>query len=72
LAASRKSRTHRQLTAMIVLKLIAMFMKREIHEVIFRDQALPFERNYKYEGSNCDEERSRKKTAAGQHGNSQR
>lgn len=60
------------MTAMIVLKLIAMSMKREIHEVIFRDQALPFERNYKYEGSNCDEERSRKKTAAGQHGNSQR
>jgi hypothetical protein len=38
----------------------------------FVTKALPFERNYKYEGGNCDEERSRKKITAGQHGNSQR
>jgi hypothetical protein len=36
------------------------------------DRALPFERNYKHNSSNCHEERSRKKTAAGQHGNSKR
>jgi hypothetical protein len=62
-----------KVSAKIVLKPMHLSMKRKFtNSVSAYDWDSSFERNYKDESSNCDEERSRKKSATGQYRNGQR